>query len=78
MKQYDIYSSYTGERSTVNGRTLKMMKLMMNELHHQGFDPEELFIEIGSSDDPFTVITWYPSEDGDIRHRIVTDVTTAV
>lgn len=77
MKTFDIYSSYTGERSTVDGRTLKMMKLMMIEFLSQGFDPEELFIEINSFDDPFTVITWYPSE-GDIRHRIVTDITTAV
>ena len=77
MKTYDIYSSYTGERTTVDGRTLKMMKLMMNELLSQGFDPEELFIEMSSSDDPFVVITWYPSE-GYPHHRIVTDITTAV
>lgn len=77
MKTFDIYSSYTGERSTVDGRTLKMMKLMMIELLEQGFDPEELFIEISDADDPFRVITWYPSEK-DLRHRIVTEINMSV
>jgi hypothetical protein len=78
MKTYDIYMSYTGKRSTVDGRTLSRMKLMMSELLYQGFDPEELFIEISSSDEPFTVVTWYPSDDGDIRHKIVTDITALI
>ena len=75
--RFDIDMSYTGERTSVNASTLKMMKLMMIELLEQGFDPEELFIEISDADDPFRVITWYPSKN-DIRHRIVTDINMSV